>query len=68
MMNIIENLKRQHKEKYGVEPNVIGLLWSDMDERIRLMTEAIEGDEPYDEYKMLSKEKQEAYDKGGLVF
>jgi hypothetical protein len=39
-----------------------------MDERIRLMTEAIERDAPYDEYKMLSKEEQEAYDKGGLVF
>ena len=49
-------------------PNVIGLLWNDLDKKIDLLIEAIKDDEPYDEYQMLSKESQEAFDKGGLVF
>ena len=54
--------------KVGVAPNVIGLLWNDLDRQIDLLIEASEDDEPYDGYQMLSKESQEAFDKGGLVF
>ena len=64
----MENLKNLHKEKYGVEPNVIGLLWNDMDKQIDLLIEAVEGNQPYDEYKMLSKDEQLAIDKGELFF
>ena len=46
-------------------PNVIGLLWNDLDKKIDLLIEAIKDDEPYDEYQMLSKESQEAF---GLFF
>jgi hypothetical protein len=67
-MDAMQNLRNLHKEKYGVEPNVIGLLWNDLDRQIELLIKAVEGDEPYDEYQMLSKEQQEAFDKGEIVF
>ena len=67
-MHAMENLQNPHKEKYGVEPNVIGLLWNDIDRQIELLIEAVEGDQPYDEYKMLSKKDQEDFDRGEIVF
>lgn len=67
-MDAIDNLYILHKEKYGLEPNVIGLLWKDQDKQIELLIEAVEGNKPYDEYKMLSKENQEAFDKNQLRF
>ena len=67
-MDAMENLKNLHKEKYGVEANVIGLLWRDIDIQIDLLIEAIEGDQPYDEYKMLSKDEQTAFNKSELFF
>ena len=67
-MDAMQNLRNLHKEKYGVEPNVIGLLWRDIDKQIDLLIEAVEGDKPYDEYKMLTKEQQKAFDKNELVF
>ncbi|MBC8555222.1 MAG: hypothetical protein H8D23_36880 [Candidatus Brocadiales bacterium] len=67
-MDAIDNLHNLHKEKYGVEPNVIGLLWRDLDKQVELLIEAVEGDEPYDEYKMLSTEEQKAFDRDEIVF
>jgi len=67
-MNAIDNLHNLHKEKYGVEPNVIGLLWRDLDKQVELLIKAVEGNEPYDEYKMLSTEEQKAFDRGEIVF
>ena len=67
-MDAITKLTIEHKKQFGVEPNVIGLLWSDIDKQIDLLIEAIKTGEPYDEYQMLSKESQEAFDKGDLIF
>ena len=67
-MDAMQNLRNLHKEKYGVDPNVIGLLWNDLDRQIELLIKAVEGDEPYDEYQMLSKEEQDAFDRGEIVF
>jgi hypothetical protein len=67
-MDAMENLQNLHKEKYGVEPNVIGLLWRDIDKQIDLLIEAVEGNKPYDEYEMLTKEQKKAYDKNELTF
>ena len=67
-MDAIDNLHNLHKERYGIEPNVIGLLWRNQDKQIELLIEAVEGDRPYDEYKMLTKEQQKAFDKGELFF
>ena len=67
-MNAIDKLTEKHIEKFGVEPNVIGLLWNNLDKQIDLLIKAIEDDEPYDEYQMLSKEAQKAFDKNEIVF
>ena len=67
-MNAIDKLTEKHIEKFGVEPNVIGLLQNDLDKQIDLLIKAIEDDEPYDEYQMLSKEAQKAFDKNEIVF
>lgn len=67
-MEAFENLNNLHKDKYGVEPNVIGLLWDDTDEQFDLLVKAVEGDKPYDEYEMLTKDEQQAFDKGEITF
>jgi hypothetical protein len=67
-MNAIDKLTKKHIERFGVEPNVIGLLWSDIDKQIDLLIEAIKTGEPYDEYQMLSKSEQQAFDNNDIVF
>ena len=67
-MNAIDKLTKKHTERFGVEPNVIGLLWSDIDKQIDLLIEAIKTGEPYDEYQMLSKSEQQAFDNNDIVF
>ena len=66
--NAIDNLIEIHTKKYGIEPNVIGYLWFNMNKHFDLLVKAVEGDKPYDEYKMLTKSEQEAFDKGELIF
>ena len=39
-MDAMQNLRNLHKEKYGVEPNLIGLLCNDIDRQIELLIEA----------------------------
>jgi len=39
-----------------------------MDEQFNLLVKAVEGDKPYDEYQMLSKDEQKDFDKGELLF
>jgi len=67
-MDIMGTLKEEHIEKYGVEANVIGLLWNQIDKQIELLIKAVEGDKPYDEYLMLTKEEKKDFDEGNLVF
>jgi len=67
-MDAMQNLCQLHKDKYGVKPNVIGYLWDDTDEQFNLLVKAVEGDKPYDEYEMMSKEEQEAFDRRDVVF
>ena len=67
-MDAITKLTIEHKKQFGVEPNVIGLLWNDIDRQIDLLIEAMKTGEPYDEYQMLSKEDQAVFDKGDLFF
>ena len=66
--NILEVLIEEHIEKFGIEPYIIGRFWSNPDALIDGIDKAIEKNEPYNEYKMMSKEMQEAYDKGTLLF
>jgi len=55
-----KGIEEQHKEKFGVKPNVISMFWSS--------PERIYEGKPRDEYQMLSKKDQEDYDKGNLQF
>jgi len=64
----MENLNDEHKAKFGVEPNIIGMYWNDPAELMENILEAIETNKPYDEYKLLTKEEQKAFDKGELLF
>jgi len=64
----MENLVKKHKEKFGTEPNIIGMFWHDQEKVMDGIIEAIDENKPYDEYKMLSKDEQKSFDKGELVF
>ena len=64
----MENLVKRHKELFGVDPIFIGLFWDDTEKQFDGVSDAIDNGVPYDEYKMLSKSDQEAYDNGDLLF
>lgn len=53
---------------FGVEPKFIGMFWQDTEKEFNSLFDAIEKGIPYDEYKMLTKSEQEAFDKGELIF
>ena len=67
-MNELQKAKQAHVDKFGKEPNIIGMYWSDPDKLIENIEKAVETGEPYDEYELLSKDDQEAYDAGELDF
>lgn len=64
----MENLIKEHLQKFGVEPNIIGMFWDDLEKIASNIYEAIKENKPYDEYEMLTKEEQDAFDKRELVF
>jgi hypothetical protein len=64
----MEDLIKEHLDKFGVEPKVIGMFWSEPDLLIDGIANAIDKGEPYDEYMMLSAEDRKAYDQGKLFF
>ncbi len=64
----MDDLIKEHKEKFGVEPSIIGMFWHDQQEVAERIIEAIESDKPYDEYKLLTAEQQKEYDAGNLKF
>ena len=55
-------------EKFGKEPNIIGMYWQDPEQLKENLLKAIKKDEPYDEYELLSKDEQRDYDAGNLLF
>lgn len=59
---------KEHLEVFGVEPYVIGLYWSDQEEFLDRIYQAIEDQEPYDERLELTPEELESYKKGQLRF
>ena len=65
--NIID-LIQQHKEKFNKEPNIIGMFWNNHEQLIDNIIKAIETNRSYDEYELLSKEEQKAFDDGNLLF
>ena len=64
----MEDLIKEHLEKFGVEPNIIGMFWDDHEAVIDGIADAIYDGKPYDEYEKLSENEQKAYDKGNLLF
>ena len=64
----MENLIKQHKEKFNKEPNIIGIYWNNPSLVVDNIIKAIETNTPYDEYELLSKEEQKAFDDGELLF
>lgn len=64
----MESLIKKHRKIFGIEPNFIGMFWQDPEKEFNSLFDAIEKGIPYDEYKMLSKDEQKAFDKGQLFF
>jgi hypothetical protein len=60
-------LMKEYLDKFGKEPNIIGMFRNpaELDKNLR---ESIKKGEPYDEYKLLTKEEQKAWDAGDIDF
>ena len=59
---------KAYREKFGKQPNIIGMYWRDPEALRRKLLESISTGVPYDEYKLLSAQEQAAYDDGDLLF
>lgn len=55
-------------KKFNEEPNIIGMFWNNPEQLIDNIIKAIETNTPYNEYELLSKEEQKAFDDGELLF
>lgn len=64
----MENLIKEHVDKFGKEPNIIGMFWNDPEQLMDNIADAIDENKPYDEYAMLTEYEQRAFDNGKLVF
>jgi len=60
--------REEHIEKFKKEPVIIGLFLDEPLEVDRNIKQAIKDNKPYNEYELLSKEEQIAFDSGSLVF
>ena len=64
----MDDLIKEHLEKFGVVPIIIGKLWNDPDELAQRVVDAIEEGKPYDEYAELTEEEKDDFANGDLVF
>lgn len=64
----MENLIREYFIHFGDYPQTIGLFWQDISKAEVHIIKAIETNTPYNEYELLSKEEQKAFDDGELLF
>ena len=64
----MENLIKRYIEIFNKEPNIIGMFWNDPKQLEDNLKKAIETNTPYDEYKLLTDEEKQAFDKGMLLF
>ena len=64
----MNKLIKEHKEKFNKEPYIIGMYWNNPEQVVVNIIEAIETNKPYNEYDLLSKEEQKAFDDGTLLF
>lgn len=59
---------KEHLEKFGVEPKIIGVFWYDAELMMDGIVDAINKGKPYNKYEQLSKDDQKLYDEGELFF
>lgn len=64
----MENLIKEYIKVFNKEPNIIGMFWSNPNLVIENIIKAIETNTSYNEYELLSKEEQKAFDDGELLF
>lgn len=64
----MDEVIKEHKVQFGKAPNIIGMFWHDQEKLIDKIWDAIDNDEPYDEYEMLTTEQKLDFDAGNLVF
>lgn len=67
-MKKIREIEEIYIKKFGTEPNIIGMFWSDKDKIYDNLKNAIKTNTPYDEYELLTDEEKIAFDKGLLLF
>lgn len=64
----MENLINEHLKAFNEEPYIIGMFWNNQEQLIQNIEKAIKDNKPYNEYELLSKEEQKAFDNGELLF
>jgi hypothetical protein len=64
----MENLINEHIKAFNKEPYIIGMFWNNQEQLVLNIEKAIETNKPYNEYELLSKEEQKAFDNGELLF
>ncbi|MCK5743962.1 MAG: hypothetical protein KAH30_04435 [Caldisericia bacterium] len=65
----METVIAEHLSVFGMEPNFIGRYWQeDQEKQMDRVWDSIDEGIPYDEYKSLSKEDRELWDKDQLKF
>ena len=67
MKNLIK-VEKEYTRVFNKEPNIIGMYWNNPDLVVENIINAIETNKPYNEYELLSKEEQKAFDNGELLF
>ena len=64
----MDDVAKEHLDKFGIEVKLLGLYRYDKNKLYDNIVKAIEDNKPYNEYNLLTKEEQTAYDKGELLF
>lgn len=67
MKNLIK-VEKEYTRVFNKEPNIIGIYWNNPDLVVENIINAIETNTPYNEYELLSKEEQKAFNDGVLLF
>ncbi len=64
----MDEIIKEHIKKFGIEPVMIGKFWDDNVRLFNNIADAIDNNIPYNEYNLLTKEQQKAFDAGELLF
>ena len=64
----MDDVAKEHLDKFGVEVKLLGLYRYDKNKLYDNIVKAIEENKPYNEYNLLTKEEQIAFNSGKLLF